>query len=130
MTDVMMMLGQYQFSIPTAAYQSLRRSAEYRWPAQERIGRRPALQFVGAGAETIELEGSIYPHYWGGLEQTQDMRDAAGDGIPLRLVDGRGFSWGLWAITAIDEQQSVFFENGDPRRIDFRMSLARYGEDM
>lgn len=128
--SVMMMLGtEYMFALSTAAYQSLRRSAEYRWPAQERIGRRPARQYVGPGGETIELSGSIYPQFAGGLAQVRRMRTAAGQGLPLLLVDGRGQSWGRWCIERVEETHTVLDGNGDPRRIDFALTLGRYGED-
>jgi len=91
MTDVMMMLGlEYQFSLSSSAYQQLRRSTEYRWPVQERLRRRPARQFVGPGNDAIELSGTIYPHYRGGLRQMECMRAVAGQGEPLRLVGRTG----------------------------------------
>jgi len=125
-----MMLGSYyQFTLSTAAYQGLRRAAEHRWPAQERIGRAPARQYVGPGAETIDLEGTVYPYFRGGMGQVAGMRDIAGLGRPLRLVDGRGKNWGRWCIERIEETHTVFDGNGDPRRIDFRLTLGRYGED-
>ncbi|TIM92331.1 MAG: phage tail protein, partial [Mesorhizobium sp.] len=43
----MMGLGPFRFSLSTAAYQALERSDEYRWVSQDRIGRHPAMQFVG-----------------------------------------------------------------------------------
>ena len=39
--DYMLALGAYRFSVDTAAYQELRRTAEYRWRAQERLGKPP-----------------------------------------------------------------------------------------
>ena len=51
MRETMMALGSYRFSIDSAAYQELKHSQAYRWQAQERLQRRPAMQFVGAGEE-------------------------------------------------------------------------------
>jgi len=45
----MLQLGSFQFSIQSTAYQTLQRSIEYRWPAQDRFGKEPALQYVGPG---------------------------------------------------------------------------------
>ncbi|MFA5712135.1 phage tail protein [Mycolicibacterium sp.] len=130
MTEAMMMLGtEYMFSVSTAAYQSLRRSAAYRWPAQERIGRRPARQFVGPGDETMTLDGTIYPHYLGGIGQIERMREVAGRGDPLALVDGRGSNLGQWCIERVEETDTVFGADGRPRRMDFVLGLVRYGED-
>ncbi len=125
----MIALGAYRFSVETAAYGQLRRTTEYRWPAQERLGRRPALQFVGPGAETIELEGVIYPSYKGGLRQVDKMRAEAGTGRPLMLVGGDGLVLGSWCVERIEETGSVFTSDGAPQKIEFRLSLARYGED-
>jgi phage tail protein len=129
MSETMMALGSFRFSIETAAYQELKHSQSYRWESQERLLRRPALQFVGVGVETIELTGLIYPYYRGGLKQVDTLREAASNGEPLLLVDGLGFVWGQWAITQIDEGQSFFQGNGQPLKQTFQLKLSRYGED-
>lgn len=63
--EVMMALGSYRFSLATAAYDALNRSAQWRWPTQERIGAHPVRQFVGPGDQSIQLDGTLYPHYKG-----------------------------------------------------------------
>ena len=127
---MMLALGPYRFSINTAAYQNLKHSSEYRWPATERIGKEPLLQATGKGSERIELEGVIYPYYKGGLEQMELMRLTAGNQEPFLLIDGNGAILGRWVITQIEESQSVFLANGNPRRIEFRLNLERYGEEL
>jgi uncharacterized protein len=129
MSETMMALGTYRFSIDSAAYQELKHSQAYRWQAQERLQRRPAMQFVGAGEESIELSGVIYPHFKGGLEQLDTMRAEASKGQPLLLVDGLGFVWGQWVITQIDEGQSFFQGNGQPLKQSFQLKLVNYGAD-
>lgn len=129
MSETMMALGSFRFSIDTAAYQELKHSQLYRWQSQERLLRRPALQFIGAGLATIELTGLIYPHYRGGLKQIDALRESAGRGEPLLLVDGLGFVWGQWVITQIDEGQSFFQANGQALKQSFQLKLSRYGED-
>jgi phage protein U len=129
MSETMMALGEYRFSIDSAAYQELKHSKAYRWQAQERLQRRPAMQFLGAGEESIELSGVIYPHFKGGLEQLDTMRAEANKGQPLLLVDGLGFVWGQWVITQIDEGQSFFQGNGQPLKQSFQLKLVNYGAD-
>ena len=129
MSETMMALGSYRFSIDSAAYQELKHSQAYRWQAQERLQRRPAMQFLGAGEESIELSGVIYPHFKGGLEQPDTMRTEANKGQPLLLVDGLGFVWGQWVITQIDEGQSFFQGNGQPLKQSFQLKLVNYGAD-
>jgi len=129
MTDIMMVLGAYVFSVDTAAYQTLSRVSSYRWPKQNRLARAPALQFTGPDADTIQVRGTIYPQYRGGLGQIDAMRAEAGQGIPLLLVDGLGHIHGDWAITRIEENERRHFRHGAPKKIDFSVSLTAYGED-
>lgn len=129
MAIVMLALGDYRFSVDTAAYQNLRRTSQYRWQTQDRLDRRPAEQFVGTGSETIRLPGTIHPHYKGGLGQLPAMRKEAEKGEPLLMVDGMGNNLGLWVITQIEEDQSVFLPEGAPRQIQFTVTVRRYGED-
>ncbi len=129
MIDVMMMLGSFMFSIDTAAYQELTRTNEYRWPAQERVSREAALQFVGPGQESLSLKGTIYPHYKGGIGQMQLLRDDAALGEPLLLVDGNGNYWGKYVIERVEETRTVFYADGTPRKIDFKLDLKYYGDD-
>jgi hypothetical protein len=129
MTETMLALGPFRFAMDTAAYQSLRRSVEYRWPSQARFGRRPARQFVGIGDETINSQGIIYPEFKGGLKQLDTMRDLAGQGKAQILTDGTGKVWGKWCIISVKETQTLFFADGTPRKQEFSLQLGYYGED-
>lgn len=129
MSKVMMMLGAYPFMMDTAAYTALKRSHSYRWKKQDRIGRKPAQQFLGPDAGQISLSGEILPHWKGGYHQLDLMRLQASLGKPLLIVDGNGFIWGDWVILRVEENNSEFFADGDPRVIRFSMKLAEYGDD-
>mgnify|MGYP002700762941 CR=1 FL=1 len=130
MSETMIALGDYRFSINTATYEELKRSQSFRWQAQERVQRRPALQYVGLGEESIELSGVIYPHYRGGLGQLNQLREDAGQGTPQRLIDGLGFVWGQFVIVSVSETQSTFVSNGQPLKQTFQLKLVNYGEDL
>ena len=132
MRTYMAKLGAFMFGIDTAAFQQLQRTSVYRWEAKNRIGRKPAQQNVGQGADTITLNGVIYPHYRGGLGQIAAMRQQAANGEPLPLVyafETAGQFCGQWCITNIEESRTVFFDNGTPKRIEFGLTLVEYGED-
>jgi phage protein U len=126
---VMMALGAFRFGVNRASYQTFARAAQWRWEKVDRVGRTPALQFMGRDADEITLEGVIYPHFKGGLRQVELMRLVADQGAPLILVDGLGWIWDRWAITAIDETKSIFLPDGAPRKIEFTVTLQAYGED-
>ena len=126
---VMLGLGEFRFEVDALAYQTLSFSQSWRWPEQARIGRDPALQFVGRNVGSIELDGVIYPSFKGGLGQIEAMRALANAGRPLQLVDGLGRIWGAWVITEIGDTRTVFAEDGQPRKVEFSIKLKDYGED-
>jgi len=125
----MMALGAFRFSIDTAAFAQLRRARSFTWATQDRFGRLPAAQFTGPALPTIDLDGTIYPGFRGGLEQVDAMAGLAGLGHPLILVDGAGGVHGLWVILSVGDTQTVFLDTGRPRKIVFTLRLQAYGED-
>lgn len=129
MSETMLALGDFRFSLDTAAYSELKNNCSYRWSSVERLNTRPARQFVGLGEETINLIGIILPHYRGGLNQIEKLKSLAGRGEPLIMIDGRGIAWGRWVILSIEETQTFFTANGLPRKIVFTLNLGRYGDD-
>lgn len=122
---VMMQLGSFQFSINTAAYQELRRRTEYRWAAQDRFGKMPALQYTGPGGDSITLSGVIFTEYRGGTAQLDAMRALARRGTPQLLVDGYGRLLGRFVIEGVEEGQSVFAAFGRPRKQEFTLQLRK-----
>lgn len=126
---VMLGLGEFRFEIDTLTYQKLSLNQSWRWQEQARINRDPALQFLGRNAGEIELDGVIYPSFRGGIAQVEAMRALADKGRPMQLVDGLGRIWGAWVITEIGDTRTVFADDGQPRKIEFRIKLKAYGED-
>ncbi len=126
---VMLGLGEFRFEIATLAYQKFSLNQSWRWQEQARINRDPSMQFVGRNVGEIELDGVIYPSFKGGLNQLDAMRSLADAGKPLQLVDGLGHIWSTWAITEISDTRTVFTDDGQPRKLEFRIKLKSYGED-
>lgn len=126
----MMALGAFRFGVNRASYQTLTRTSAYRWATLDRAGATSAAQFLGIGPEQMTLEGTIYPHFKGGLRQVELMRAVAGLGEPMILVDGLGWVLDRWCIAGIEEKKGTFLADGAPRRIDFRLELVSYGRDL
>jgi phage protein U len=125
----MMSLGTFRFGVNKASYQTFTRTAGYRWGRQDRLGRQPAMQFLGPDTQEMVLAGTIYPHFKGGLRQVELMRLVARAGNPLLLCDGLGWVWDRWVITGVEETKSVFMADGAPRKIEFVLTLSSYGAD-
>lgn len=123
----MLTLGDVVFAANGAGHQRLRRVAEYRHPEIALVGARPARQWTGPGAETIELEGVIHPAWRGGAGDVRALRSAAAERAAMRLVDAGGANLGLWCVLRVDETASGLFADGAPRRIEFTVELALVG---
>ncbi|QOE32756.1 baseplate protein [Achromobacter phage Mano] len=124
----MMTLGGFRFGINTAAYQTLKRKTEYRWAAQDRFGRREALQYTGPGTDSITLEGAIFPAYRGGTGQVSNLRALAATGRPHMLIDGLGNILGQWVIESVDEGQGTFAAFGIPRKQEFTVQIRKFDD--
>ena len=122
-------LGSFQFDLPNGVPQTLERTAEYRWETQDRLLREPAAQFLGPGTQQITLDGVLYPGFSGRQSTLETLRELAAQGEPQMLTDGAGRVFGRWAISSLREGRGVFAPGGNPRQIDFSVSLVRYGED-
>jgi len=124
----MLKLGDYIFSVDTAAYQTLQRSTSRRLAKINRIGKRAAHQDLGPGDDVITLPGVIYPTYKGGLTQIDGMRKMMNEGEPLMLVDGQGNAHDKWIIANVTEKDGVFFEDGVAQEQEFTLKIERFEE--
>lgn len=122
---MMMALGTFAFGMDTATYQQLQRSMSWRYGSSDRIGARPARQYLGPGDDTVRLSGVLAPEITGDPASLAVLREMAADGKALPLVDGNGRVYGAYAITSIEETQAYFFPDGTPRRIEFALTLER-----
>ncbi|MCO7190245.1 MULTISPECIES: phage tail protein [Pseudoalteromonas] len=134
----MMQLGDYKFSVSTAAFNKLKYDTQYRWKSLDAPTNKnsPLMQFIGVGEQTLDLEGTIFPQIVeNGLKQLDYMRDEAAKGQPLTLgyVEESGKTnpsvgrvLGKWVISSISETRTLFFNDGIPREIQFSMRLSRY----
>ncbi len=126
---MLLSLGQFVFGIPTLSYQQLQRQTSWRWATNNRIGTRPARQFVGPGDDAITLSGWISPELCGDRTSLDQLRTMADNGAPYVLVDATGNVFGLWIIENISETGTLFQIDGKPRRIDFSISLKRVDDE-
>jgi len=126
---MMMALGLFVFSIPTATYQQLARQSAWRHAANQRVGARAAYQFVGPGQETINLNGWIAPGQMGDSQALDMLRNMGNTGKAWTLVDGLGVMHGVYVITNMSQTGSVFNAAGQARKLEFSLTLERIDED-
>lgn len=133
--NILMGLGDLRFTVQKLNFHELDRKWEYRWASQERLGRRPAQQFLGPGEEHITLHGTTFPNhplFAGTLSRLNQMRNdaAMGKAFPLGAMAGsRARYYGRWCVRAIQDAQTHFWPNGQPAKIEFTIELVEYGAD-
>lgn len=120
---MLMALGMFVFQTRTVPYQQLQRTTQWRHASQSRVGDRPAYQFVGPGADTITLSGTLMPEFTGGRFDLDEIRYMADEGKAWPLVEGTGRQYGLWVITGVDETSSTFYRDGAAQKIEFTITL-------
>lgn len=126
---MMMVYGMFVFSLSTAAYQDFRRQTQWRNSSLSRIGKRPAVQFLGPGTDTITLSGELYPEFTGGQSNLEQLRAMGDQGAAWPLIEGTGRMYGLYTIDSMDEGSDRHFRDGAASHIEFSLSLSRIDDD-
>ncbi|WP_164240677.1 phage tail protein [Stenotrophomonas maltophilia] len=122
---MMMTYGQFVFSLSTAAYEQLQRQMTWRHASSERLGARPARQYVGPGDDSISLQGTLVAELVGDLQVLDTLRELGDQGKPQALVEGSGRVYGAYLLVGLSETRKEFFHDGTPRLIEFQMQLER-----
>ena len=126
--SVMLTIGPVSLGVSTSVYQRARRSTAWRWPAHDLIGRRPARQWTGPGAEQITLDGVVMPSFRGS-NVVRVLLALARSGEPQVVTAGTGEVWGTWCLESVEESRTAPFGDGAPRRIAWTLKLVHSGED-
>ncbi len=122
---MMMALGMFVFSLETLAYQEFQRQTDWRHGSTSRIGTNPARQYLGRGDDSITLPGVLLPALAGSQLSLDALRTMADTGKAWPLVEGTGKIYGTWIIESLSETRTLFFRDGQARRIEFTLSLKR-----
>lgn len=125
----LMSLGMFAFELPTAPFETIKRSTAQRWEAKARVGKGAALQHVGPGEDTITIEGTLAPELTGGPEKLDKLREMMASGKAWILTAGTGDVLDKWVIADVQESRSHMLANGKPRKLTFSLTLKRYWDD-
>ncbi|NNC24247.1 phage tail protein [Salinisphaera sp. USBA-960] len=126
---MMMSYGQFVFGLSTAAYDELQRQTAWRHPTSDRVGARPAHQYLGPGDDTIRLRGELLPHFTGGQQNLDELRAMAEKGNAWPLIEGTGHNYGVYVISRLNETHDHFFHDGAAAHIRFDLALERVDDD-
>ncbi|MDE9537351.1 phage tail protein, partial [Xenorhabdus bovienii] len=127
---MMAALGLFVFMLKTTPYQSLQHQQSWRFGFNNRVGARPAFQFMGPNNDTLTLSGTLYPEISGGRLSLLALELMADSGKAWSFLDGSGAIYGMFIIESIDQTKSEFFADGAARKIDFTITLRRVDENL
>lgn len=127
---IMMMLGDFAFSIDTTAYNQLTREAQWRWGEQERIGKQDILQYTGKPGRTVTFTGATHAFFRNGALASDDLFDLAEQARPQQLVSGYGDVLGWWVITQFSDSTTRFLPGGGHRNRTWTMTIKHYADNL
>ena len=125
----MLCLGLFVFSLDTLSYQELQRRRTWKHASQALVGARNARQYLGPGDDIITLNGTVVPEFAGDTASLLVLEMMANQGAAWVLVEGTGTIYGAFIITEMQETKTFFYDNGEPRKIEFTLTLERVDED-
>lgn len=120
-----MSLGMFVFELSSLPFQDSQRQTGWRHASTNRVGDRPAHQYLGPDEDTRTLSGVLYPELTGGPPSLDELEKMAHEGKAWPLVDGMGYVLGNWVIEQLTQTGSVLFDDGVARKIDFQITLKR-----
>lgn len=127
---MMMVLGFFVFTLKTIPFQQLQQQRQWRHGSNNRIGKRPTMQFLGPDSDSITLSGMLMPSVTGGKLSLYVLEQMAETGRGWPLIRGDGTIYGMYIISEIGKTESDQVSNGAPRKIDFTIKLTRMDESL
>lgn len=127
---MMMTLGLFVFMLKTVPYQELQYQRSWRFPANNRVGLRPAMQYLGPDTDTVTLSGVLLPELTGGKLTLFALEKIAELGRAWPLIEGTGTIYGMYVIEGLNQTRAEFHGNGACRRIEFTLTLKRADESL
>ena len=127
MPDHLIALGMFVFGMESLPYQALERRTDWRHGLTDRLGARPAGQFLGPGAYAITLTGILVPEITGGYGDIDRLHEMGDTGELYPLVLGTGKVLGDFRILAVDDRWSDIVAGGLGRNVEFAVDLEKAG---
>ncbi|WP_336801818.1 phage tail protein [Kaistia sp. MMO-174] len=118
-------LGGVVFEIAPVNLTAMDRSTEARYAEKPILGRRPALEFIGDGAETFGLTVKILPYEFGGLDGLTNLAAMRQSGIAQYFMRGDGVPMGWFVVEKVGEKSSYLGAQGVGRVIDVDIAIKR-----
>lgn len=118
-------LGTVAFEIAPFNPQETSRETEAGIVSKPVLGRRPPLEFVGDGPESISISAVLFPETLGGLEVLDRLDAMRAAGAPQYFMRGDGRPMGWFMIEKVSEKSTFLDHRGIGRQVSVEISLRR-----
>lgn len=98
------------------------------YAAKPVLGAEPPLEYVGEGANTLTLSGSLFPKAIGGLTELEILEAMRTSGTPQYVLRGDGRPMGWYAIQSVSEAGEHLAHDGVARKIGITIKMRRAGK--
>ena len=131
MKPIQALLGPVVFTIDTADINQMTYNFQYNLIEQSRpLADRALVYPLDEASSTLQFRGAIYPASGIGSPATlPTLRAMARAKLSYFMVLGTGQQMGMWYVNRIEEVQSHFHDNGQPRKTEFTLTL-KYHDDL
>lgn len=89
------------------------------------LGRRPPLEAVGEGPETLTLGGKLFPFKLGGLSELELAREITRRQMSVNVMRGDGYWLGFYVIETVGTNETFLHANGVAQVVEHTLKLKR-----
>lgn len=89
------------------------------------VGRRPILEAVGEGPETLSLSGRLFPEKFGGLGEVEQLQAQRQAQMAIPVMRGDGTPLGFFVITGLSQKHTKLDRGGVGKIVDIEIKLKR-----
>ncbi|MDD3770465.1 MAG: phage tail protein [Sulfuricurvum sp.] len=125
--NTMAMIDYFHFNLSTRDFDRLSRTLSFSFAEIQKAQDYEGSQSVGRDTEEVTISGNITT-LRGGLRPLAELEAIAKRKEAVPLVMGYGDILGVFKITKITENRSIFLEDGKSLFVEFSVELKRIGK--
>ncbi len=120
-------LGDVIFTPRNIPFQRLHIESKAQWIEHKTLKGLPIILPGEQVPQRIEISGSILCDFHDALKELKKLHDlvASREPVAFTITDAPKGYLGIWALTSISEDQSIFDSRGRPKKIDFHLELLK-----
>lgn len=127
MTRIMAMIGDFPFTIEKKPFNKFSRTKEYNFAEIPKVNYYTGEQSIGKDTETLNISGQLIT-IRSGLNPLEKLYQIADKKQSVPFIFGYGEVLGDFKIIKVQEDNSLFLEDGKSVKVDFSIEMKRVRE--